>query len=157
LTKHNLFAILRKMKRPNTTMKDPYSGRRVEVLRAAAHLYRGAQTDGEFDFDDPASKINPAIRGRGDKENIKRDLHAEEARAQELTISARVLARTAMGLDRFSKAPGLRKVVPAIELLGRVVTEPFEVARISRSGLVGELRTLDLHEQVDSLREDVRV
>ena len=149
MTKHKLFAILRKMNNPNTTT-DPYRGRRREVLRAAAYLYRTAsRADGELDFEAPASRVNPVI-GVGEK-RIE-----EEVRAEELTSSARALACTALDLDRFHRASGLRKVVPAVELAGRALTAPLETARMARSGVLEELRTLDLPGQVRSLGEDLR-
>lgn len=125
------------------------------MLFAAAHLYRGALEGGEFDFDDPDSQVSvEAVIGS--KRSIKEDLHAAEARAYELTTSARVLAKTAVDLERLHQAAGFKKIFPAIELLGRAVTEPFEVARITRSGLVGDLHQLNLQGQVDSLREDLK-
>jgi hypothetical protein len=131
------------MYRPATTMKDPYSGRRNDVLRAAANLYRQAREEGEFDFSNPASIVGAAVKDTTGRA-ARVEQHAEVARAHELTTSARVLARTALNLDKLHEAEGIKKVFPAIELVGRVLTEPFEVARIARSGLLDELAVLDL-------------
>lgn len=129
-------------------MKDPYSGRSDEVFQVAASLYRGGLgNDGELDYQDPRSIVNPSVGG------TPQEQHRNVARAYELTISARVLARTALDLDKLNRPGIFNKATASVELLGRLVTEPFEMGRIIKSGLLDRLR---LPNQVDNLRKDLK-
>ena len=149
LTKHNQFDILRFMTQFETTTTDPYTERRSDVLQAASALYRAGRDGIEIDMEDPASRVNPKVSGD------PKELHAAEARAAELTISARTAARVASLLDQAEGGETLRsRTLARVELFGQRVFEPREYRRVTGPGSI--VNSLRLPHQVADIREDLR-
>jgi hypothetical protein len=140
LTKHKLFAILRKMKDRSNISDNPFGERRDEVLAVAAELYRSQMTGVD---PDPAyssvSPINQVISG--DPAKLREELRREEVRAAELTVSARAAARFASLLDQ-SERGGFSGVLAKVELAGSRLMQAreFEQAMVE-GGVVDAIRS----------------